>query len=92
MGAVDSDGTDGPGRQFADNEDDIPTLAGGIVDGETLEEAQAAGVDIHAELRKHNSTPALWKLNSGIVATHNISVTDLGVTLVMDEDSHEKEE
>ena len=88
MGAVDSDGTDGPGRQFADNGDDIPALAGGIVDGETQKEARIAGVDIHAELRKHNSTPALWKLNSGIVATHNISVTDLGVTLVLDQDPH----
>jgi glycerate 2-kinase len=83
MGGVDTDGNDGPGAQFLQNGLDIPTLAGGIVDGQTVAEALAAGVDIHAELRRHNTTPALWKLGSGIHATHNISLTDLGVTLVL---------
>ncbi len=83
VGAVDSDGTDGPGGQFLGDDYPIPNLAGGLVDGHTMEEAAAAGVDIHAELRQHNTTPALWTLNSGILATHNISVNDLGVTLIM---------
>jgi len=83
VGAVDSDGTDGPGTQFSEAYRDIPCLAGGLVDGETASEARAAGIDLRAELRRHNATPALWKLDSGIVATHNISLNDLGVTLIM---------
>ncbi|MCL5025877.1 MAG: DUF4147 domain-containing protein [Chloroflexi bacterium] len=82
IGAVDSDGTDGPGAQFAEEDEGIPNLAGGIVDGETLKEAATAGVDIRAELLKHNATPALWKLSSGVLATHNISLNDLDVTLI----------
>lgn len=82
MAAVDTDGTDGPGGQFLEGGESIPTLAGGIVDGYTADEALAAGVDIRAELKRHNSTPALWKLDSGILATHNVSITDLGVTLI----------
>ncbi len=81
MGAVDSDGTDGPGGQFRDGWT-IPTLAGGIVDGDTAAEALAVGVDVHRALQTHDSTPALWALNSGILATHGISVVDLAVTLV----------
>ncbi|MDP3040723.1 MAG: hypothetical protein Q8O18_12755, partial [Deltaproteobacteria bacterium] len=30
-------------------------------------------MDIVGELRRHNTSPALWKLNSGIVVTPNIS-------------------
>jgi len=82
MGAVDSDGTDGPGTQFFKAEEEIPCLAGGIVDGMTVEEAKEAGINIVEELKKHNTTPALWKLKSGIVATPNISVGDLSVTLI----------
>jgi len=82
VGAVDSDGNDGPGGQFVADGEGIPTLAGGIVDGETAAEALAVGVDIRAELRRHNATPALWRLDSGVHATYNISLNDLGVTLV----------
>lgn len=84
MGAVDSDGTDGPGGQFAAGEEMLPTLAGGIVDGETAGEAIARGVDIRRELQRHNSSPALWKLDSGIVTTQNISLGDLCVTIILD--------
>jgi glycerate-2-kinase len=83
IGAVDSDGTDGPGTQFYEIGEGIHCLAGGIVDGETMKEAQLAGVNIQEELRRHNSTPALWKLRCGVVATPNISVNDLCVALVM---------
>jgi glycerate-2-kinase len=83
MGAVDSDGNDGPGGQFVAGAGGIPTLAGGIVDGETLAEAQAAGIDIREALKHHNSTPALWQLDSGVQASYNISITDLGVTLIL---------
>ena len=60
-----------------------PCLAGGIVDGFTLAEAEEAGINISAELKKHNTSPALWKLKSGILATPNISLLDLTVILVL---------
>jgi len=83
MGAVDSDGTDGPGTQFVKGYDDIPCLTGGIVDGETVKRAEELGVNVLEELRRHNATAALWKLKSGIVAIQGISLGDLSVTLIM---------
>jgi glycerate-2-kinase len=82
FGAVDTDGTDGPGG-FVENDLGISCLAGGIVDGHTLSEARATGVDIAAALQQHNTSPALWQLGCGIAATQNISLTDLGVTLIL---------
>lgn len=82
IASVDSDGTDGPGTQFAKGLEDVPCLDGGIVDGYTMDEAKAAGVDVAEELKNHNSTPALWKLKCGVVATPNISLNDLTVTLI----------
>jgi glycerate-2-kinase len=84
IGSVDTDGTDGPGIQFANESSGIPScLAGGIVDGHIMEEAKEAGVSIVEELKRHNTTPALWKLKSGVVATPNISLIELTVALVM---------
>jgi glycerate-2-kinase len=82
MGAADSDGTDGPGTQFVEEGADIPCLGGGIVDGETIEEAKNAGIDIREELRRHNATVPLWNLKSGIVISKSISINDLSVTLI----------
>ncbi len=82
VGALDSDGTDGPGTQFAGGCERYPVLAGGIVDGETVARAGSLGVDIVGELRRHNATPALCELEDGIIATQSISLGDLGVTLV----------
>jgi glycerate-2-kinase len=84
MGSVDSDGTDGPGTQFVKGYEDIPCLAGGVVDGETMDEARVAGVNVRDELKRHNTTLALWRFKSGVVATPNISLNDLGVTLIME--------
>lgn len=83
IASVDTDGTDGPGFQFSDGEKEIPCLSGGIVDGWTVEEANKGGVDIIGELKRHNTTHALWKLNSGIVVSPNISVIDLTVALIL---------
>lgn len=83
IGSVDTDGNDGPSVQFADQTLDLPCLAGGIVDGMTVEEAANAGINIATELKRHNSTPVLLKLNSGIIAEPNISLNDLTVALVM---------
>ncbi|MBA7674940.1 D-glycerate 2-kinase [subsurface metagenome] len=84
IASVDTDGTDGPGIQFSGQLDDMPScLAGGVVDGFTLAEAEEAGINIAEELKKHNTSPALWKLKSGILATPNISLLDLTVILVL---------
>jgi len=55
--------------------------------GET-EDTKARNTDINLaeELKKHNTSPTLWKLKSGIVATPNISLIDLTVALVMGRD------
>ena len=87
IGSVDTDGTDGPGIQFVEGLEGIPTcLAGGIVDGGTVEEARNADINLAEELKRHNTSPTLWKLKSGIVATPNISLIDLTVALVMGRD------
>ena len=84
IASVDTDGTDGPGTQFTNGPEGMPPcLAGGIVDGETVEEAKKAGVNIVAELKRHNTSPALWKLKNGIIARPNISLNDLTVALVI---------
>ncbi len=82
MGAADSDGTDGPGTQFVDNVT-LPCLGGGVVDGKTMDEAAAAGLDVAAELKRHNASLPLWRLQSGIVMSKSISINDLSVTLIM---------
>ncbi|MDK2905299.1 MAG: glycerate 2-kinase [Eubacteriaceae bacterium] len=82
IAAVDTDGTDGPGGFIA--EDAPQCLAGGIVDGMTLQEAREQDIDIHQALKTHATSTALWKLKSGIVIEHNISLTDLGVILIHD--------
>jgi glycerate 2-kinase len=83
IASVDTDGTDGPGSQFSGGSKDIPCLAGGIVDGWTVEEAERRKVDIIGELKRHNTTPALWNLGSGVVASPNISLIDLTVALIL---------
>ena len=83
IASVDTDGTDGPGFQFSHGEKEIPCLSGGIVDGWTGDEAKRKGVDIIGELKHHNTTPALWKLNSGVVVSPNISVIDLTAALIL---------
>lgn len=83
MASVDTDGTDGPGHQFADHDHDVPVLNGGIVDGYSAEEMEVAGFDIERELKNHNTSPILYKTGSGVEATHNVSMNDLTVVLVM---------
>jgi len=84
MGSVDSDGNDGPGHQFARGSEDVPQLAGGIVDGQTWQEAIDAGLDPEAELRRHNTSPVLWAIGSGVQTTFNISIGDLTAILILD--------
>jgi glycerate-2-kinase len=81
MGAVDSDGTDGPGAQYAPGMD-YPTLAGGLVDGYTAGEARRRGIDLRDALRRHDTTPPLLALDSGILAPQSTGLQDLCVILV----------
>ncbi len=86
VGSVDSDGTDGPGTQLVSGPGSaLRTLAGGVVDGKTLADALAMGIDLRMELKNHNSTPVLTKLKSGIY-TGNTGIVggDLRVVLVPD--------
>lgn len=64
VAAMDSDGTDGPGTQLVGGEP--LCMAGGIVDGSTMETATQLGLDLAAELANHNSTMALRTLHSAI--------------------------
>jgi glycerate-2-kinase len=84
VGSIDSDGTDGPGIQFVPGAaSGFRTLAGGIVDGNTLAAARAEGINLQAELKNHNSTPVLTKLKCGIY-TGNTGIVggDLRVVLI----------
>jgi glycerate 2-kinase len=86
IGSVDSDGTDGPGAQLVSGSSSVlRTLAGGVVDGKTLADALAMGIDLQKELKNHNSTPVLTRLKSGIY-TGNTGIVggDLRVVLVPD--------
>jgi glycerate 2-kinase len=88
VAALDSDGTDGPGTQHkggarAPGDGEIICMAGGIVDGYTLEEAAQRGVDVAAELREHNSTMALIELDSAIYTGNTgMALGDLRVAVV----------
>ena len=72
IASVDSEGTDGPTE-----------AAGGIVDGATLGRAQAAGLDIGAELANHNSSAVLGGLDDLIVTgVRGTNVRDLRLIYV----------
>ena len=81
VAAMDSDGTDGPGVQLRSGES--LCMAGGVVDGYTVSEAEAAGIDLDAELRNHNATRALVGLRSAIYTGNTgACLGDLRVAIV----------
>ena len=82
IGAVDTDGTDGPGGFLFEG---APTcLAGALIDGYTATEAKKAGVDLRSALKTHGTSEPLWKLGCGISATANVSALDLRIILIME--------
>ena len=83
VGAVDSDGTDGPGHQFIDGHEDVPVLAGGIVDGDTARRARELGIDLRDVLKRHDTSPALYALDDAVVTSMAMSVGDLNVALIL---------
>jgi len=61
-------------------------MAGGLVDGQTMERAGGLVVDVLAELRKHNSYEALRKLVDNILTgVQGTNVQDLRVILIQDQ-------
>jgi glycerate 2-kinase len=83
VAAMDSDGTDGPGTQHKDGSGEPICMAGGIVDGYTMERAAEVGVDVAAELGNHNSTMALMQLGSAIFTGNTgMALGDLRVAVV----------
>lgn len=81
FGAVDTDGTDGPGGLNLPGAPEC--LAGAIVDGETLAEAIKAGHNLNNALKTHDTSRPLWELGCGVEAEHGVSALDLGVILLM---------
>ncbi len=81
VGAVDTDGTDGPGGFIAEGAPDC--LAGAIVDGHTVAEAKQKGIDLLRAIKTHGASAPLWALQSGISARHSISALDLRVIVIM---------
>ena len=80
IGAVDTDGTDGPGGFKAPGAP--PCLSGAIVDGYTAAEAAEKKVDLHGALKTHATSQPLWELGCGIAATQSISALDLRVIVI----------
>jgi len=72
VASANSDGTDGP-----------TDVAGGIVDGYTMERAKEADVDVFQELSRHNSSIALKKLGDTIsTGVQGTNVQDLRIVYV----------
>ena len=81
FGAVDTDGTDGPGGLRLPGAPDC--LAGAVVDGDTSDEARKAGIDLREALKTHGTSAPLWKLGCGVEAEYGVSAQDLGLILIM---------
>ncbi len=88
VGSADTDGTDGPGGRFNDAAyaQGCHGLSGGVVDGYTMARARELGLDVEQALRCHDTSDTLWKLDSGLWATQNISINDIILILIMDHD------
>ncbi len=72
IGSADSDGSDGPTE-----------YAGGIVDGETVTRAAAAGLRVAEELRRHNTCGLLRRIGDAIdTGVLHTNVQDLRVMYV----------
>jgi glycerate-2-kinase len=88
IAAADTDGTDGPGGTFDEgaSANGITCLAGGVVDGFTLDRAKERSIDVFRSLNSHATSGALWKLGCGIHASQNMSMGDIHVVVIMDKD------
>lgn len=82
IGAVDTDGTDGPGGFGYTGAPEC--LAGAVIDGYTADEAKCAGIDLFEALKTHGASEPLWKLNCGVDAKSNVSALDLRILYIGD--------
>ena len=82
FGAVDTDGTDGPGGFKHPGAPQC--LAGAVVDGYTVEQARNAGIDLFEALKTHGTSEPMWKLNCGVDAESNVSALDLRIIYIGD--------
>ena len=80
IGAVDTDGTDGPGG--FDYPGAPECLSGALIDGYTVGEAREKGIDLRDGLKTHGTSEPLWKLGSGVYAEKGISALDLRVIYI----------
>ena len=80
FGAVDTDGTDGPGGFKYPGAPEC--LAGAVVDGYTMEQAKDAGIDLFESLKTHGTSEPMWKLNCGVDAESNVSALDLRIIYI----------
>lgn len=80
IGAVDTDGTDGPGGFKIPNAPEC--LAGAIVDGYTVSEAIQKNINIFDALKTHNTSEPLWRLDCGVDAVKGVSALDLRIILI----------
>lgn len=80
VGAVDTDGTDGPGGLAIDGAPSC--LSGAVVDGFTASDAKAVGIDLWDSLKTHGTSEPLWKLNSAVIAETGISALDLRIIYI----------
>ncbi len=55
-----------------------------MVDSSTLRRFQELGVDLKDALKRHDTSPALYRLDDGIVASMAMSLGDLHVALILD--------
>jgi glycerate-2-kinase len=70
--AIGTDGTDGP-----------TDIAGGVVDGSTMDRARQANVDVFCELRRHNSSYVLKELCDAVYTNlTGTNVMDLHVMVI----------
>ena len=80
IGAVDTDGTDGPGGLKVQG---APyCLAGAITDGYTVQEAKEKGIDLAYALKTHDTSLPLWNSECGVYAKENVSALDLRIILI----------
>ena len=80
IGAVDTDGTDGPGGFVYENAPSC--LAGAVVDGYTIDESKENGIDLQNALKTHGTSEPLWRLDCGVWAAANVSALDLRIIYI----------
>lgn len=82
IGAVDTDGTDGPGGFLYSGAPNC--LAGAVIDGYTTDEAKEKGIDLKKALKTHGTSEPLWRLDCGVWASANVSALDLRIIYIGD--------